>query len=297
MIKIVKILGGLGNQMFQYALFLRLMHDNPSARLMLDVHSFRGYPHHHGYQLAHAFGIEAPMASLAEVSRLAYPYAHYRLWQVMSRVMPHRATMCSEPADGRFIPEAIDISHDTYYDGYWLDERYFSSIAHEVRKAFIPTVIDQRNADFIHTLDADMSISLHVRRGDYVNHPLYTGICDLDYYRRAIAEIDRQLISRHVDTERLHFCIFSNDPEWCRAHILPLLKGRHHTFVDWNSGTTSHLDITLMSHCRHHIIANSSFSWWGAWLNPDSSKIVICPTRWNNAPASQINFPAYWTRS
>lgn len=293
--KIVKILGGLGNQMFQYALFLRLKHDAPSVQLMLDIHSFRGYNHHHGYQLDHAFGIDAPLASVAEVSRLAYPYVHYRLWQVMSRCMPRRSTMCCEPADGRFMPEALTRTHDTYYDGYWLDERYFSCIAPKIRQAFTPAHIDQRNADFILSLHAEPSISLHVRRGDYVDHPLYKGICDLDYYRRAIAEMDRQLTSRHINAADLHFCIFSNDPEWCRTHILPLLQGRRYTFVDWNSGTASHLDITLMSHCRHHIIANSSFSWWGAWLNPDSQKIVVCPTRWLNDTSSRLGFPADWT--
>lgn len=294
--KIVKVIGGLGNQMFQYALFLRLKHDNPDAQLKLDVHSFRGYNHHHGYQLDHAFGVDAPMASVSEISRLAYPYVHYRLWQVMSRVFPRRSTMCNEPADGRFLPEALDTQHDAYYDGYWLDERYFASIAPEVRSAFTPAAIDPRNTDVIHALDAELSISLHVRRGDYVNHPLYSGICDIDYYRRAIAEIDRQLTLRNVDTTAIHYYIFSNDPEWCRVHILPLLEGRRHTFVDWNTGSASHLDITLMSHCRHHIIANSSFSWWGAWLNPSTDKIVVCPTRWHNDPNSQIDFPADWTR-
>src|SRR5690606_32306903 len=117
------------------------------------------------------------------------------------------------------------------------------------------------------------SVSIHVRRGDYVGHPVLGGICDLAYYQKAIRSIEKKL-------KDPLFVVFSNDMDWCRTHLnLP-----DAAFVDWNRGEQSYRDMQLMALCKNHILANSSFSWWGAWLNPANEKLVVSPKRWVKTP-------------
>ena len=113
------------------------------------------------------------------------------------------------------------------------------------------------------------SVSLHVRRGDYLNEPMFNGICDVKYYDLAMQKI------KHMVDSPVWF-IFSNDISWCRKHFTQ----ENVIFVDNNSGENSYRDMQLMSLCKHHIIANSSFSWWGAWLGEQQDAITIAPRRW-----------------
>lgn len=92
------------------------------------------------------------------------------------------------------------------------------------------------------------------------------------------------------------YCVFSNDIVWCKENLPKIIGNKAIRYVDWNTGTNSYMDIYLMSHCRHNIIANSSFSWWGAWLNSNKDKIVICPKKWNNIKGSKFEIPEKWQR-
>ena len=134
-----------------------------------------------------------------------------------------------------------------------------------------------------------LAVSLHVRRGDYLKPKFWENagcLCGVPYYRRAIAEIRRR-------TGEAHFYVFSDDPEWCRAN-LPLDETA--VFVDWNKKADSWQDMMLMSLCRHNIICNSTFSWWGAWLNNNPGKTVLAPDRWFvSAPTPHINSPSWVT--
>lgn len=288
--KIVKILGGLGNQMFQYALYLAIKNKYQGEETKLDTSCFRGYPLHNGYELDKFFYIEATEATFMDKLRIAYPYIHYRIWQVCHKLGIKRHTMLVENANESYEADVFHQNHDCYYDGYWQNERYFKTIRPEILKAFTPKTISEQNAQFCdEIIKQHKCASIHIRRGDYVNHPLYGGICDKAYYQRAIA-----YLQEHTNCD--FYCIFSNDIEWCKKNLANLLNGKDVVYVNWNKGKDSYQDMFLMSQCNYNIIANSSFSWWGAWLNNHEDKLIICPTKWNNIKSSRFELPESWIK-
>ena len=180
----------------------------------------------------------------------------------------------------------------SYVRGFWQSELYFKSIEELIRKDFTfasePTGSNKELAKAIATQQA---VSLHIRRGDYVNIQStneYHGTCSIEYYQKAIEYI----LSNLSDPV---FYIFSDDLPWVKAN---LDVSAPHIFAEGNDATTNFEDLRLMSLCKHHIIANSSFSWWGAWLNPSKTKIVIAPKRWMNDPEfdSKDLIPKNWIR-
>ena len=286
--KIVKILGGLGNQMFQYALYLSLQESFPKERVALDLSCFHGYHLHNGFELERIFSLTAQKASAAAIMCIAYYYPNYLLWRIGKRLLPRRKTMCLESSTFRYDESVLTREGNRYFDGYWQEERYFVACREKVLKAFtFPAFKRTENLSLLRKLDKN-SVAIHVRRGDYIGNQLYQGICDLDYYRAAIDKI-----STYVTPSV--FCIFSNDIAWCQTHLQPYLKAPV-IYVTWNTGTESYRDMQLMSCCAHNIIANSSFSWWGAWLNQNSEKVVIAPKRWLNMDDCQFPLPASWVK-
>ena len=285
--KIVNILGGLGNQMFQFAFYLALKRQFPAEAIKIYTGTYRGYGKHNAYELDRIFGLDAPLASMKEVAWLAYPYRNYRLWQIGNHLLPQRRTMMKEKVFGRYYENALTRTGDCYYDGYWQNERYFADMRPDLLMAYTPIDIDERNAAFARKITSCNSVSIHVRHGDFLQKPIYRGICGLDYYERAIEEVRRK-----VRPEA--FCVFSNDIGWCKEQLLPLLGGAECVMADWNVGEKSYLDMYLMSWCRHNIIAHSSFSWWAAWLNQHPDKVVIGPRKWNNIKDSEFELPQGW---
>lgn len=286
--KIVKILGGLGNQMFQYALYLSLQETFPKERVMLDLSCFQGYHLHNGFELENIFSVTPQKASATDIMRIAYYYPNYLLWRIGKRLLPRRKGMCLESSTLRFDESVLRREGNRYFDGYWQDERYFAAYREKVLKAFtFPAFKRTENLSLLEKLDEN-SVALHVRRGDYVGNNLYQGICDLNYYRTAIKKM-----CAHV-TPSL-FCIFSNDITWCQQHLQPYLKAPV-VYVTWNTGVESYRDMQLMSCCAHNIIANSSFSWWGAWLNQNCGKVVIAPKKWLNMEECHFTLPASWIK-
>ena len=120
--KIVKILGGLGNQMFQFALYKSLQQRFPEERVLIDLHCFRGYGKHRGFEIDKVFGAEYEAASWREVARVGYPYPTFQLWRIGSRLLPVRKTMLKERPDLTLEPTALTREGSTYYDGYWQHE-------------------------------------------------------------------------------------------------------------------------------------------------------------------------------
>jgi hypothetical protein len=175
-----------------------------------------------------------------------------------------------------FDERILSVSGDIYLKGFWQSERYFAPIENVIRREFTfrsaPSAENQTWLDRICRVEA---IALHVRRGDYVSIPSF-GCCDLDYYHCAV---DQMLL--HV--RHPHFFIFSDDPEWTRLH---LKIESTCTYVSHNMGRQDFEDLRLMSQCKHFIIANSTFSWWGAWLSPHADKQVIAPKRWLARPSN-----------
>jgi hypothetical protein len=174
---------------------------------------------------------------------------------------------------------------DYYFNGYWQSEDFFKEIRSELLKSFIlRDKMDNPNKEILLKIKDTESVSLHVRRDDYVNNKKNLsihGICSLDYYKKAINQIGETL-------EDPHFFVFSDDMAWCKEHLTIAYP---HTYVDINDPNHGYLDLTLMSHCHHFVIANSSFSWWGAWLSQYDQKIVIAPDKWFVSPQLKKRFP------
>lgn len=272
--------GGLGNQMFQYAAARRLAYHH-NTELKLDLSLFNscqtGFTPR-SYQLAN-FNIQATVASsreVAEITGKGISYIESKLKHLRQLTgFSQSSYSVFKEHHFHFDQSVFDLPDNTYMDGYWQSERYFKDIADVIRQDFfVVTLPGEKNvklADYISTVSA---VSLHVRRGDYVTNPTasrHHGVCSSEYYRKAVA-----LILQSVDNP--HLFVFSDEPDWCASHLR--LPAQTH-FVNHNNNNP-HDDLRLMRLCRHHIIANSSFSWWGAWLSSSPNKIVICPKKWFN---------------
>jgi hypothetical protein len=191
-----------------------------------------------------------------------------------------------------YDPGLLRCKAPVHIEGFWQNERYFKHLANELRnELFVPRApVEGLNAELLERVRAGNCASIHVRRGDYVSNAesnRFHGVCSPEYYLKAA---DRLVREQGVE----HFFLFSDEPEWVTAK-LPLPYP--HTIVSHNRGRDSHWDLHLMRHCTHHIRANSSFSWWGAWLDSNASKVVIAPGQWfqgNATPASEI-LPPEWT--
>jgi hypothetical protein len=282
--KIVNILGGLGNQMFEYAMYLALREAHPEEEIKICTKSFGGYGLHNGLEINRIFGVNAPNATISDLIRIAYPFFNYKSWQFMRHFLPFRKSMTRGGLDVPFDYSQVTRSGSTYYEGYWQNENNFKSIRSIVLKAYtFPEMALGKNLELATRLSSCIAVSCHVRRGDYLKEPGMC-VCTESYYKNAIQKI-RSLTNPDL------FCIFSDDIQWCKDSLTPLLGVADVVFVDWNKGRESFRDMQLMSLCTHNIIANSSFSWWGAWLNQHSNKIVLAPSSWvkgkiENSPIS-----------
>jgi hypothetical protein len=273
---IVRLQGGLGNQMFQYAAGRRLacLHNVP---LKLDLSLF-------GKELSDytprmyaldSFSIQAEPATCQEIARLYEPEAGWVRRFVNSINFRYRQTHFREQYF-HFDPAILGLPDNVFLEGYWQSDQYFKDINDTIRKEF-SWIHPQtgRNQEIACMIRDKNSVSVHVRRGDFVNHPLVMathGFCGLDYYQQCFENI-----AAKVDDP--HFFIFSDDPIWVNENIhiaFPM------TVIEHNPPDKGHDDMRLMSLCRHNIIANSSFSWWGAWLNDNPNKLVIAPKAWFN---------------
>lgn len=281
--KIVNIIGGLGNQMFVYAMYLALKEAHPDEEIYLCRRSYKGYPLHNGYELGNVFGADAPEASLWQLAKVAFPYWNYKTWRLMQHFLPKRKCMLSGTTQIKFDYGNVTRNEDGFYDGYWQNENKFLPIRDKILEAFsFPKFNDNKNIELAELITNKRAVSCHVRRGDYLKDPLY-GVCTSEYYVKAIDEINKR-----VSPEL--YCVFSDDIKWCKENLGEIIgKDKEIVFVDWNKGENSFRDMQLMSLCNHNIIANSSFSWWGAWLNNHEDKVVIAPSVWMNKP--MVNDP------
>ena len=275
--KIVRIDGGLGNQMFCYAFAIALQKKS-NQPVYLDSHRYAFFPNHFGYELTSLFNIqlqEATQLQLWKVTNVPYNV----LMSKILNLLPRRKTEIIEDYQ-KYEKNLMVELKDGYYIGNWQCYKYFDDYKKDIQRAFsFKNRLDKRNAIFMsELLEQNNTVSLHIRRGDYLSDPKYCGICELDYYKQALEH------ARNFVKGRLHCIIFSNDINWCKQNILPLVYSDEVTFVDWNTGLDSHKDMRLMSACRVNIIANSSFSWWAAYLNKRDNHLVIAPRKWINLP-------------
>jgi hypothetical protein len=285
--KIVRVIGGLGNQMFQYAFYMALKHNEPAETVRLDCSQFHGYSVHNGLEINRVFGIEINQASFIQLMKVTRPTYNYKSACWLRRHGFRRNTEYIEGVSGYYYDEVLRMKGNMYFEGYWQNSKYFDSFADEVRDAFrFKKPLEGNNLEVAHKEEINNSVGIHVRRGDFLNQAHLVGICELPYYEKAICEIKNKV-------QNPEFFIYSNDIKWCEENLLPLIGDCGHTFVEGNTGGNSYVDMQLMSLCRHLIIANSSFSWWGAYLNVNKDKIVIAPSEWSH-PFGDIQMPE-WT--
>jgi hypothetical protein len=287
---IVCLAGGLGNQMFQYALGRRLATDW-HAELMLDLSAYRRDTARR-YRLD-ALRVQARIhPAPSGVDRALAWLLRRPLLGPVRRLFPAIDSPVYTQQKFCYDPDVLLVGPGTYLHGYWQSERYFSHVREALRAELAPRLpLRPHVADAARRIEQACALSVHVRRGDYVHEPTVArvhGTCSLEYYTRAVDHVrERAAVSAVY--------LFSDDPRWAIENVktaLPtILVGADGELEDFE-------EMYLMSRCRHHVIANSSFSWWGAWLNPRSDKIVVAPARWfNDFPADTRDLlPDGWVR-
>lgn len=268
-------MGGLGNQLFQYATG-RALALKYNTELKLDLSLLNADPKNvytkRELEL-HVFNITASIASNNELEVF---YKRTFFQKVVSKLFP---SFPSKYFIGNQKGFEYDVAfesypNDSYLNGYWQSEKYFDSVRNILLKELV--IKKEMTSHCKSTNDLILnsnSVSLHIRRGDYVSDKsasAYHGIVSLEYYVNAMNYLNEKF-------ENLKVFIFSDDIDWVKSN---LKLENECIYVDFNTGENSVFDLYLMSQCQHNIIANSSFSWWGAWLNQNAKKIVIAPKKW-----------------
>jgi len=273
---ITKLIGGLGNQMFQYAV-ARSLSVIKQTGFKMDVSGFELVKPPYTprrYELNY-FSIIENFASNEEIQMFKGKKANLSVFlgKIFSILQNHTYHYYSEKKFN-YDPDVFELKGNIYLDGYWQTKKYFKNIKYIIKNDFtVKTEPDEKNKELINKIKNCNAVSVHVRRGDYVEVPLTSsihGTCGLDYYKKSI-----DLITERINNP--HFFIFSDDTKWTKEN---LKIGFPTTYVTHNGPDKGYEDLRLMSNCRHFIIANSSFSWWGAWLSDNLDKIVLAPERW-----------------
>ena len=270
---IIKIKGGLGNQLFQYAVgrALALHHRLP---LKLDLTIFKTYKLHR--YLLDQFAIQADIATEDEIIKLKG--RNNVLFSALRKAGLVKRKSYLKEKRSSYFDASVFKNDDVYLDGYWQNELYFSDIREELLRDLTSiSSMSDLGVVYMEGIKKSNSVSLHVRRGNYLNLKNFN-VLDIDYYMKAVEYIRKNV-------EKPTFYIFSDDLKWCK-NSLGFLDNC--IFVD--STKTEIDDLKLMSFCKHNIIANSSFSWWGAWLNKNPKKTVIAPKGWllNDPDSSNV---------
>lgn len=282
---IIRMTGGLGNQMFQYALYLKLCSMGREVKFD-DITE---------YERADArlimlwvFGIDYPKADRNEINEITDGFL--KLSHRIRRKLFGRKSLEYHEESCNFDGQILE-KERAYLTGYFQSEKYFKDIEDKVRSAFIFSdrmwkgigrELKGKVEGYLDRIQGSLSVAVHVRRGDYVTGSrIYGGICTESYYSAAV----KHMLMYFPGAV---FYIFTNDTEWVKEWI-PGLRGQINgtdeesfVVVEGTDENTGYLDMFLMSRCRNYILANSSFSWWGAWLNPSPDKKIIAPSRWFN---------------
>ncbi|WP_342648679.1 alpha-1,2-fucosyltransferase [Mucilaginibacter sp. CSA2-8R] len=278
----VKLVSGLGNQLFQYAIG-RMISLKNNMPLKLDVSFFESQSLRQ-FKLNH-YNIAADIATPDEVDKFLTNYRSKSIKSKIFRKIDYRLPKSyrryfieSEPFV--YEPDLFKIHNSVYLDGYWQNQAYFADVNPTIFKELkIKEVYSAIAGNYLKKIQHHpSSVALHIRRGDYVTDKKafeMMGVLPIDYYNEATKIIKSDLIDPH-------YFVFSDDLNWAKDK---LNVGSAVTFVDFNGEISDYTELELMSQCKHNIIANSSFSWWGAFLNTNKKKIVISPQNWVKSSA------------
>jgi hypothetical protein len=267
---VINIFGGLGNQMFQFAFALDFILKGEIVKF--NICSANNYNNHDGYQLKNVFEkINVPIADKRD-----FFYFMEKIGDVTTGEWAYQMK-----AGKYFIDEGNEfeflynsnfcLAHNTFFMGHWQNENYFKHNDNKLKHFFKFNSLSNADAIIKKTQELILScnsVSIHVRRGDYLKSSTHETL-SITYYQKAI-----RIINNNVTYP--FFFIFSDDIAWARFYF----KNTNMFFVNINQKNKSYIDMQLMSFCKHNIIANSTFSWWSAWLNENNEKIVIVPNNW-----------------
>jgi len=269
---VVQIKGGLGNQMFQYAL-ARAIDVRTEFEIKLDITWFEGAKKTREYGLGrfrikefnHITRSERQMLKL--IRRLKKGIFH--------KLIPNNWNIYEEKRDWEYDQNVFDTKDNTYIKGYWQNYRYFQTIKEKIRRDFtFPEFRIKKNLNTSKEMNSENSVSLHLRKGDYRKYKHLFEVCGSSYYESAISYILKKM-------DNPKFYVFSDDIDQVKANsdLEQILDKTDITYIDWNKDNVFR-DMQLMKTCKHNIIANSTFSWWAAWLNRNRGKVVISPEQW-----------------
>ena len=286
---IIRMTGGLGNQMFQYALYLKLCSMGREVKFddITEYELDNARP-----VMLWAFGLTYPRADQEEINKITDGFLN--LSHRIRRKLFGRKSLEYQEKNCNYDPQVLQ-RDPAYLTGYFQSEKYFMDVEEQVRRAFTfsegiwkgqDEEIRRKMQNFLGQIQGCESVSVHVRRGDYLEkEEIYGGICTEAYYKSAIEYMQRERMESS-------FFLFSNDPEWVREWVNANYRGDNRfVIIEGTQEETGYLDLFLMSRCKNHIIANSSFSWWGAWLDENPRKRVIAPAKWAN---NQEFVDIYW---
>jgi hypothetical protein len=288
---IIKIHYGLGNQLFQYA-FGRSLSLRKKIPFFLDVHFYRSQQqsseHPRLYQLDQ-FNIKENIISDEDVSSFINP----DFWQRRSAnlgclIKPYYKRRIVYERGLSFDKHMWEVEDDVYLAGYWQDLRYFADVEDVIRKdlSFKNEAVGENKEMLSRLLNVE-SVGIHVRRGDYLTDEKtieLAGVADLPYYNGALSFMNAKLTNPQ-------YFVFTDDPDWVRTHFDVEVQFE---LVTINGQDKGYEDLHLLSHCRHQVISNSSFGWWGAWLNNHPGKIVVAPKVWRKNGVDMFK-PEAWT--
>ena len=287
----IKLIGGLGNQMFQYALG-RYLADRHQTALLLDLVNYETDPIR-AYELRH-FNINPGVITPREADKFTFrpekPVSK-AIRAIRQTLRPRHVV--HEPHYW-FWPAVAEVRDDSYLVGYWQSWKYFAPVEAAIRADFaLDLVLDPKGAALQRAIGSVNAVCLHVRRTDYItdkNANALMGVCGMDYYEKAIA-----LVADKV--AKPYFFVFSDDTAWCEQHLAGALAPFPHTLVgkEYPEGPgIAHFQ--LMTRCKSFIIANSTFSWWAAWLGTHPGKTVLTPQRPYASPLMEARdfYPQDW---
>lgn len=292
---IVNIRGGLGNQLFQYACARAL---SISTSQSLKIHHAKriSLNSHRDFMLSSIFNIKIKKSAAKDIKKvLGFSFPTYLLDIFLIKIFSHLRpqNFITDLSFNAFSKELFSMNKKhIYLLGYWQSYKYFETFFQLFKEEFcFKKEFLKKNEKniYFNSIVLSNSVSIHFRRGDYISNSSankFHGTCSSSYYNSAIKFIIKKI-------KKPHFFIFSDDIEWAKAQVYPL--GLEITFVD---NKEDYVDFWLMSLCKNNILANSTFSWWAAWLNKNKSKIVIAPKKWFSDPSilTPDLIPSNWFR-
>lgn len=314
---IIKFSGGLGNQLYQYALYKLLCSKYPDVTIKADISNYELYNIHHGYELDRIFGVEGecvvPIAGVVEQfwhcgeipvfcggalgKKMEIPIAWFnarsRKWFAQKGIVEYLdEERINEKYSGKekalyvnYAINGLNTKKNWYIAGYWQDEvMYGTRISQLCEELKFPTFTDATNLAWKERIEESNSVSIHVRRGDYVDSKY--DVITMEYYKQSV-----KYVKRHVENPM--FFVFSEDEDYVKR-TFAWLDNKY--VISNNRGDDSYKDMQLMSMCRHNIIANSSFSQWAAYLNRHSDKLVLYPSKFTTKESTTEKFENGWVK-